>query len=171
MRLLVWSCWSHQLGLSILVFHITGFLVVLQFAQSVYWHCQLSHYKCYLEYETWDISFLMLFILHLSKTWSLSLATRLLDEIIVVPILFLLPSHFYAILYVCSLNLIFSIRGGLKSPWSGKKRKRPLTRQQWNTFFLPDGKLRGGGVKFLKKVRSGVRTDHINDICILWTTS
>ncbi|KAG6536493.1 hypothetical protein ZIOFF_001551 [Zingiber officinale] len=51
--------------------------------------------------------------------------------------------------------VISSRRGGLKSPWSGKKRKRPLTRQQWNTFFLPDGKLRGGGVKFLKKVRSG----------------
>ncbi|XP_042373776.1 rab GTPase-activating protein 22-like isoform X3 [Zingiber officinale] len=47
--------------------------------------------------------------------------------------------------------VISSRRGGLKSPWSGKKRKRPLTRQQWNTFFLPDGKLRGGGVKFLKK--------------------
>lgn len=51
--------------------------------------------------------------------------------------------------------VISSRRGGLKSPWSGKKRKRPLTRQQWNNFFLQDGKLRGGGVKFLKKVRSG----------------
>ncbi|XP_074587627.1 rab GTPase-activating protein 22-like isoform X2 [Curcuma longa] len=47
--------------------------------------------------------------------------------------------------------VISSRRGGLKSPWSGKKRKLPLTRQQWNNFFLPDGKLRGGGLKFLKK--------------------
>ncbi|XP_010919342.1 rab GTPase-activating protein 22 isoform X2 [Elaeis guineensis] len=46
-------------------------------------------------------------------------------------------------------------RGTLKSPWSRRKRKRVLTRQQWYNFFTPDGKLRDGGVKFLKKVRSG----------------
>ncbi|XP_010933785.1 rab GTPase-activating protein 22 isoform X2 [Elaeis guineensis] len=46
-------------------------------------------------------------------------------------------------------------RGTLKSPWSRRKRKRLLTRHQWYSFFTPDGKLRDGGVKFLKKVRSG----------------
>ncbi|URD85927.1 TBC [Musa troglodytarum] len=44
-------------------------------------------------------------------------------------------------------------RGSLRSPWSRRKRKRALTRHQWNDFFTLDGKLRHGGEKFLKKVR------------------
>ncbi|ONK73654.1 uncharacterized protein A4U43_C04F33880 [Asparagus officinalis] len=46
-------------------------------------------------------------------------------------------------------------RGSLKSPWSRRKRKRALNKQLWKSFFTPEGKLRDGGVKFLKKVRSG----------------
>ncbi|XP_041014721.1 rab GTPase-activating protein 22-like isoform X1 [Juglans microcarpa x Juglans regia] len=46
-------------------------------------------------------------------------------------------------------------RGRLKSPWSRRKRKHALSPQQWRSFFTPDGKLRYGGVKLLKKVRSG----------------
>uniref|UniRef100_A0A5B6ZMJ1 Putative small G protein signaling modulator 2-like isoform X2 n=1 Tax=Davidia involucrata TaxID=16924 RepID=A0A5B6ZMJ1_DAVIN len=48
-----------------------------------------------------------------------------------------------------------SDRGRLKSPWSRRKRKHALSPQQWRSLFTPDGKLRDGGVKFLKKVRSG----------------
>ncbi|XP_008790563.1 small G protein signaling modulator 2-like isoform X2 [Phoenix dactylifera] len=51
--------------------------------------------------------------------------------------------------------VISSRRGSLKSPWSRRKRKRALTRHQWYSFFTPEGKLRDGGLKFLKKVRSG----------------
>ncbi|KAL5567699.1 hypothetical protein UlMin_024274 [Ulmus minor] len=45
-------------------------------------------------------------------------------------------------------------RGRLKSPWSRRKRKHALSPQQWRALFTSDGKLRDGGVKFLKKVRS-----------------
>ncbi|XP_022923060.1 GTPase-activating protein GYP7 isoform X1 [Cucurbita moschata] len=48
-----------------------------------------------------------------------------------------------------------SDRGRLKSPWSRKKRKHALSPQQWRSLFTPDGRLRDGGIKFLKKVRSG----------------
>ncbi|XP_004240971.1 rab GTPase-activating protein 22 [Solanum lycopersicum] len=48
-----------------------------------------------------------------------------------------------------------SDRGHLKSPWSHRKRKHVLSPLRWRSFFAPDGKLRNGGVKFLKKVRSG----------------
>lgn len=48
-----------------------------------------------------------------------------------------------------------SDRGHLKSPWSRKRRKHALTHQQWRSLFTPDGKLRDGGIKLLKKVRSG----------------
>lgn len=51
--------------------------------------------------------------------------------------------------------VISSRRGTLKSPWSRRKRKKPLTRRQWESMFTADGKLLDGGVKFLKKVRSG----------------
>lgn len=51
--------------------------------------------------------------------------------------------------------VVSSRRGSLKSPWSRRKRKNALTRRQWNALFLPDGKLRDGGIKFLKKARSG----------------
>jgi hypothetical protein len=50
----------------------------------------------------------------------------------------------------------FIFRGRLKSPWSRRKRKHALSPQQWRSLFTPDGKFRDGGVKFLKKVRSGV---------------
>ncbi|XP_008791616.2 small G protein signaling modulator 1 isoform X2 [Phoenix dactylifera] len=69
------------------------------------------------------------------------------------------PSHTSSWIHLRSLLIVASSpvpdRGTLKSPWSRRKRKRALTRQQWYNFFTPDGKLRDGGVKFLKKVRSG----------------
>ncbi|KAL2902881.1 Chromosome alignment-maintaining phosphoprotein 1 [Bienertia sinuspersici] len=49
-----------------------------------------------------------------------------------------------------------SDRLSLKSPWSRRRRKRALLPKQWKRLFGPDGKLSDGGVKFLKKVRSGV---------------
>ncbi|KAJ7965284.1 GTPase-activating protein GYP7 [Quillaja saponaria] len=48
-----------------------------------------------------------------------------------------------------------SDRVRLKSPWSRRKRKHALSPKQWKSLFTPDGRLRDGGVKFLKKVRSG----------------
>ncbi|KAL5539726.1 hypothetical protein UlMin_045007, partial [Ulmus minor] len=45
--------------------------------------------------------------------------------------------------------------GSLKSPWSRRRRKHALLPKQWKSFFTPDGKLTDGGVKFLKKARSG----------------
>ncbi|KAJ6373533.1 hypothetical protein OIU78_029255, partial [Salix suchowensis] len=56
-----------------------------------------------------------------------------------------------------------SDRGRLKSPWSRRKRKHALTPRQWKSLFTPDGKLRDGGVKFLKKVRSGGIDPSIRD--------
>ncbi|KAJ4954788.1 hypothetical protein NE237_011571 [Protea cynaroides] len=52
-------------------------------------------------------------------------------------------------------TLVYSRRGSLKSPWSRRRRKHALSPQLWKSLFTPDGKLRDGGVKFLKKVRSG----------------
>ncbi|XP_007039399.2 PREDICTED: GTPase-activating protein gyp7 isoform X2 [Theobroma cacao] len=46
-------------------------------------------------------------------------------------------------------------RGSLKSPWSRRRRKHALLPKQWKNLFTPDGKLIDGGVKFLKKIRSG----------------
>ncbi|GJR67536.1 GTPase-activating protein GYP7-like protein isoform X1 [Tanacetum coccineum] len=46
-------------------------------------------------------------------------------------------------------------RGHLKSPWSRRRRKHALLPKQWKTFFDEDERLCDGGVKFLKKVRSG----------------
>nr|XP_011470185.1 PREDICTED: small G protein signaling modulator 1 isoform X3 [Fragaria vesca subsp. vesca] len=48
-----------------------------------------------------------------------------------------------------------SDRARLKSPWSRRKRKHALSLNQWRHFFTPDGRLRDGGVKLVKKVRSG----------------
>ncbi|KAB5531562.1 hypothetical protein DKX38_018232 [Salix brachista] len=57
---------------------------------------------------------------------------------------------------VFSLHYYFSLHlGRLKSPWSRRKRKHALTPRQWKSLFTSDGKPRDGGVKFLKKVRSG----------------
>ncbi|KAL8160579.1 LOW QUALITY PROTEIN: hypothetical protein V2J09_002116 [Rumex salicifolius] len=44
---------------------------------------------------------------------------------------------------------------GNKSPWSRRRRKQALLPYHWKSFFTPDGKLRDGGVKLLKKVRNG----------------
>ncbi|OVA14761.1 Rab-GTPase-TBC domain [Macleaya cordata] len=52
-------------------------------------------------------------------------------------------------------TVVYSRRGSLKSPWSLRKRKHALLPQQWKNLFDLDGKLCDGGVKFLKKVRSG----------------
>nr|XP_028959583.1 uncharacterized protein LOC103437422 isoform X2 [Malus domestica] len=46
-------------------------------------------------------------------------------------------------------------RGSLKSPWSRRRKKHALLPKQWKSLFTPDGKLTDGGLKFLKKVRSG----------------
>ena len=55
-----------------------------------------------------------------------------------------------------NFSVIFLFRGHLKSPWSRRRRKHVLTPQQWRSLFTSDGKLRDGGIKLLKKVRSGV---------------
>ncbi|KAK9275672.1 hypothetical protein L1049_022939 [Liquidambar formosana] len=52
-------------------------------------------------------------------------------------------------------TFVYSRRGSLKSPWSRRRRKHALLPKQWRALFRPDGKLSDGGVKFLKKVRSG----------------
>ncbi|KAE8662711.1 Ypt/Rab-GAP domain of gyp1p superfamily protein isoform 2 [Hibiscus syriacus] len=52
-------------------------------------------------------------------------------------------------------SIVYSRRGSLKSPWSHRRRKHPLQPKQWKSLFTEDGKLSDGGVKFLKKVRSG----------------
>jgi len=75
---------------------------------------------------------------------------------------------------ISQLQLILSLlphfisRGGIKSPWSRRKRKRALSCQHWNRLFSSNGKLRDGGRKFLKKVRSGVSIVVIQDffLCI-----
>ncbi|XP_054799185.1 rab GTPase-activating protein 22-like [Prosopis cineraria] len=48
-----------------------------------------------------------------------------------------------------------SDRGRHKSPWSRRKRKHVLSPQQWKSLFAQDGRIRDGGIKFLKRVRSG----------------
>ncbi|KQJ99269.1 GTPase-activating protein gyp7 isoform X2 [Brachypodium distachyon] len=48
-----------------------------------------------------------------------------------------------------------SDRGGTKSPWSRRKRKGALSCERWRQLFSSNGRLRDGGRKFLKKVRSG----------------
>lgn len=60
----------------------------------------------------------------------------------------------------------FTSRGRLKSPWSRRKRKHALTPPQWRSLFTPDGKLRDRGVKFLKKVRSGVSVLPFFGLCV-----
>jgi hypothetical protein len=51
---------------------------------------------------------------------------------------------------------VLRCRGGLKSPWWRRRKKAPLTAQEWRDLFTPEGKLQDGGVKLLKQVRSGV---------------
>ncbi|BAF26986.1 rab GTPase-activating protein 22 [Oryza sativa Japonica Group] len=51
--------------------------------------------------------------------------------------------------------VVSSRRGGLKSPWWRRRRKAALKPHEWVSLFTPEGKLKDGGVKLLKKVRSG----------------
>ncbi|WOL13128.1 GTPase-activating protein gyp7-like [Canna indica] len=46
-------------------------------------------------------------------------------------------------------------RGSLRSPWTKRKRKHSLSHRHWHNLLSPDGKFHDGGVKFIKKVRSG----------------
>lgn len=52
-------------------------------------------------------------------------------------------------------TLVYSRRGSLKSPWSQRQRKDALLPTEWSNLFDADGRLIDGGVRFLKKVRSG----------------
>ncbi|KAF5800917.1 putative Rab-GTPase-TBC domain-containing protein [Helianthus annuus] len=52
-------------------------------------------------------------------------------------------------------TIVYSNRGHLQSPWSRRRRKHALQPKQWKSLFDEDGRLCDGGVKFLKKVRSG----------------
>lgn len=45
--------------------------------------------------------------------------------------------------------------GSFRSRWAHKRKRHPLSCQQWSTAFLPDGRLADGGLKVLKQVRSG----------------
>uniref|UniRef100_A0A1J3EX21 GTPase-activating protein GYP7 n=1 Tax=Noccaea caerulescens TaxID=107243 RepID=A0A1J3EX21_NOCCA len=54
-----------------------------------------------------------------------------------------------------ALTVVYSRRGSIGSPWSLRRRKHALQPKQWNAFFTEEGRLNDGGVKFLKKVRSG----------------
>lgn len=66
--------------------------------------------------------------------------------------------HFHESYYLCINGtyppLFFS--GSLKSPWSRRKRKHTLSRRHWKSLFASDGRFLDGGVKFLKRVCSGV---------------
>ncbi|XP_027333455.1 GTPase-activating protein gyp7-like isoform X1 [Abrus precatorius] len=67
--------------------------------------------------------------------------------------------HLRSVLFVVtsssSASCSSSDRGRLKSPWSRRKRKRVLSPQQWKSLFTQEGRIRDGGIKFLKRVRSG----------------
>ncbi|XP_057520480.1 rab GTPase-activating protein 22-like [Amaranthus tricolor] len=66
--------------------------------------------------------------------------------------------HLRSVLFVVNSSSSSSVsndRLSLKSPWSRRRRKRALLPKQWVRLFEPDGRLSNGGVKFLKKVRSG----------------
>ncbi|XP_027330665.1 GTPase-activating protein gyp7-like isoform X3 [Abrus precatorius] len=64
---------------------------------------------------------------------------------------------FTALAGVALVAVIFygASRGRLKSPWSHRKRKNALSPHQWKSFFTEDGRLCDGGIKLLKRVRSG----------------
>ncbi|KNA03009.1 hypothetical protein SOVF_213230 [Spinacia oleracea] len=66
--------------------------------------------------------------------------------------------HLRSVLFVVtnsSSSPVSSDRISLKSPWSRRRRKRALLSKQWKCLFEADGRLSCGGVKLLKKVRSG----------------
>ncbi|KAL1568783.1 rab GTPase-activating protein 22-like isoform X1 [Salvia divinorum] len=53
-------------------------------------------------------------------------------------------------------TLVYSSRSrSLTSPWSRRRRKHALLAKQWKGLFDADGRLSDGGVKFLKKIRTG----------------
>ncbi|XP_051144834.1 rab GTPase-activating protein 22-like isoform X2 [Andrographis paniculata] len=54
-----------------------------------------------------------------------------------------------------SSSPVSSNRGNLKSPWSRRRRKHALLAKQWKNLFDADGKFLDGGIKFLKKIRTG----------------
>ncbi|KAL8535591.1 hypothetical protein ACS0TY_011284 [Phlomoides rotata] len=54
-----------------------------------------------------------------------------------------------------SSSPVSSDRGSIKSPWSRRRRKHALLAKQWKGLFDADGKLSDGGIKFLKKIRTG----------------
>ncbi|KAF7830764.1 GTPase-activating protein GYP7-like isoform X1 [Senna tora] len=68
-----------------------------------------------------------------------------------------LTTVFTALAGVALAAVIFygASSGRLKSPWSRRKRKHVLSPQQWTSLFTEDGRFRDGGIKFLKRVRSG----------------
>ncbi|XP_022893051.1 GTPase-activating protein gyp7-like isoform X1 [Olea europaea var. sylvestris] len=45
--------------------------------------------------------------------------------------------------------------GSHKSPWSRRRRKHALLAKQWKSLFDAEGKLSDGGIRLLKKARSG----------------
>lgn len=67
--------------------------------------------------------------------------------------------HLRSVLFVVtnssSSSPVSTDRLSLKSPWSRRRRKHALLPKQWKRLFGPDSRLSDGGVKFLKKVRSG----------------
>lgn len=65
--------------------------------------------------------------------------------------------HLRSVLFVVSSSNSSPLadRGNLKSPWSRRRRKHVLRPKHWKTLFDADGRLSDGGVKLLKKVRSG----------------
>ncbi|MBA0773516.1 hypothetical protein Gotri_008788 [Gossypium trilobum] len=76
-----------------------------------------------------------------------------LDSLVVAVELFFFVSIF---IKVSLSDRNYSCNGGsLKSPWSHRRRKHALLPKQWRNLFTADGKLIDGGVKFLKKIRSG----------------
>ncbi|XP_042010810.1 rab GTPase-activating protein 22-like isoform X2 [Salvia splendens] len=52
-------------------------------------------------------------------------------------------------------TLVYSSRRSHTSPWSRRRRKHALLAKQWKGLFDADGRLSDGGVKFLKKIRTG----------------
>ncbi|EYU33478.1 hypothetical protein ABFS82_05G063600 [Erythranthe guttata] len=66
--------------------------------------------------------------------------------------------HLRSVLFIVassSSSPVTSDRGSLKSPWSRRRRKHALLAKQWKSLFDVDGKLSDGGIKFLKKIRTG----------------
>ncbi|KAG6396889.1 hypothetical protein SASPL_143047 [Salvia splendens] len=54
-----------------------------------------------------------------------------------------------------SSNRFLVTKRSLTSPWSRRRRKHALLAKQWKGLFDADGRLSDGGVKFLKKIRTG----------------